>query len=97
MQLLTESIKAKLPPLYSQELVKDPMVWVKYFHPSSNWTWYAVEFCPEKGLFYGLVSGHEDELGYFSLGELDSIEVRHLKVERDLHWTPRPLSQCKGT
>ena len=78
-------------------LVSDPMAWVKFVHPMSNWTWYAVEFDAEQGLFYGLVCGHEEELGYFSLGELDSIEICHLQVERDLHWTPRPLSQCKGT
>lgn len=95
MKLLTEEIKAKLPPLYSQEQVKDPMVWVKFFHAMSNWTWYAVEFDPEQGLFFGLVCGLEDELGYFSIAELDSIEVCHLKVERDIYWTPRPLSQCK--
>ena len=74
MKLLTAEILAKLPPLYSQENVADPMVWVKFFHPASNWTWYATEFDPTEGMFFGLVSGLEEELGYFSLAELESIE-----------------------
>jgi hypothetical protein len=96
MELLTEEIRAKLPALYSQENVSDPMVWVKYFHPASSWTWYAIEFDPDAGLFFGLVIGLEEELGYFSLAELESITAAYLKIERDLHWSPRPLSQCRS-
>ena len=36
MKLLTEELKQQLPPLYSQEHVKDPMVMCKFFHPLSN-------------------------------------------------------------
>jgi hypothetical protein len=96
MKLLTKDILAKLPPLYSQENVSDPMVWAKFFHPASSWTWYAIEFDPAAGVFYGLVFGLEEELGYFTLAELESITAAHLPVERDLHWSPRPLSQCRS-
>lgn len=45
MQLLTGEIKAKLPSLYSNEdtPLADKVVQVKFFDPSSNWTWYATE------------------------------------------------------
>lgn len=46
-------------------------------------------------LFFGLVDGFEEELGYFSLDELQSVRgPGGLRIERDLHWAPRPLSQC---
>jgi len=38
----------------------------------------------------------EAELGYISLNELSSIKVTFgLGIERDVHWTPRPLSEVK--
>jgi Protein of unknown function (DUF2958) len=72
-----------MPPLYSQENERDPLVVMKYFDPVGSWTWYATEGSPvdEDGymdtnkpkvdyLFFGLVVGFEAELGYFSLNEL---------------------------
>ena len=91
MMLLTKEIRARLPKLYSQEKVEDPMVQVKFFHPASSWTWYAIEFDGED-IFFGLVDGHEVELGNFSLYEMQQTVVRGLKIERDLYWTPRRLS-----
>jgi hypothetical protein len=43
MKLLTEELKQQLPPLYSQQNEKDPMVMCKFFHPLSPMTWYAIE------------------------------------------------------
>jgi hypothetical protein len=81
--LLPETLKERMPPLYSQEHERDPLVVVKYFDPVGSWTWYATEGSPvdEDGymdtnkekvdfLFFGLVVGFEPELGYFSLNEL---------------------------
>tara|TARA_Y100000296_G_scaffold86129_1_gene124749 strand:+ start:192 stop:467 length:276 start_codon:yes stop_codon:yes gene_type:complete len=90
MKLLTKELKKKLPPLYANEDKKDPDAIVKFFTPFSNWTWYATEFDGED-LFFGLVDGHEKELGYFSLNELESLGS---KIERDLYWKPTPLSKC---
>ena len=119
MKLLTKELKRKIPPLYSQEEVEDPVVVVKFFHPRSNWTWYAYEASAqwlvgedvvnralsdpdESGeyqdiKFFGLVKGHETELGYFSLKELS--EVRDgwgLGVERDLYFEPKRLSEIRS-
>ncbi len=95
MKLLTKEIRDKLPPLYSQEEVQDPMVQVKFFTPDSNWTWYGIEF-DGKDLFFGWVVGFEMELGYFSLRELQSARgPMGLAIERDKWFKPMPLSEVK--
>jgi len=88
-----ESVRKSLPPLYSQENVKDPIVHVKFFTPDSSWTWYATEFDGED-TFFGWVVGFEKELGYFSLSELETVRgPMGLNIERDIHFVPKPLSQ----
>ena len=98
MILMNEKIKRALPPLYSQEHVNDPIVQVKYFDPCGSFTWYALEY-DGVDTFFGKVFSHmcpEGELGYFSLSELQSIKTRFgLGIERDLYFTPKPLSKCK--
>jgi hypothetical protein len=50
----------------------------------------------EKDTFFGYVEGDYRELGYFSLSELEKIRgPLGLKVERDLYWKPKPLSEVK--
>ena len=94
MKLLTEELRKKLPPLYSQEkLGGKAVVYVKFFTPDSNWTFYATEY-DGKDTFFGLVEGHVKELGYFSLAELQSARgPLGLPIERDLHWTPKTLEE----
>lgn len=95
MQLLTQEIKSKLPLLYSGEEVKDPMVWCKYFTPDSSWTWYVLEF-DGVDTFFGLVDGFEEELGYFSLAELQSVRGKlGLPIERDRSFKPCRLSEVR--
>jgi len=96
MELLPVDVRAKLPKLYSQEHVKDPIVHIKFFTPDSNWTWFATEGEPEEDdfRFFGYVCGFEDEWGYFVLSELQSARgPRRLPIERDLYFTPAPFSQ----
>ena len=72
--LLDDESRKKLPPLYSgEEQGLDSLVQVKFFTPDAQWTWYATEFDGED-IFFGLVSGFELELGYFSLKELQSVK-----------------------
>ena len=93
MKLLTKAIKAKLPALYSQEQVDDPIVQVKFFTPDGRWTWYATEFDEGEGKFFGLVDGFEKELGYFLLSELEkNVGPLGLHIERDRFFKPVPLS-----
>ncbi len=92
--LMSEEISAKLPPLYSGESKGlEAKAYVKYFTPDSNWTWYASEFDGED-IFFGLVSGFEIELGYFSLRELQEVRgPMGLPIERDLHFQQATLAE----
>jgi len=96
MRLLTKEILEKLPKLYSQENVRDPMIIAKFYYPDFNWTWYAIEY-DGKDQFYGLVDGIEQELGYFSLTELLSNKGKlGMAIERDLYFKPCRLSEVMG-
>ncbi len=92
--LLDPDNREKLPALYSgEELGLMAIALVKFFTPDSNWTWYASEFDGED-LFFGLVSGFEVELGYFSLLELQSVKGSlGLPIERDLYYEPKTLKE----
>ena len=69
----------------------DPIIWLKFFHPLSSWVWYLTEYDPDERLAFGLVVGFETEIGYFSVEELESLEVRGLKVEREIWTRPAPI------
>jgi hypothetical protein len=88
MQLMTKDIEAKIPALgVTEELGNKARVWVKFFDPSGSWNWYATEYEPSTGVCFGLVHGFEDELGYFTLGELESASgPLGLGIERDMYW-----------
>ena len=96
MMLLTAAIKKAFPAWGSTDgQGDDASVVVKFFTPDSNWTWYAVEFDGDD-TFYGLVCGHETELGYFSLRELQSIKgPMRLGIERDMHLGPLTVGEAR--
>ncbi len=95
MKLLTDELRKTLPPLYSQENVKDPLIVCKFFLPATRWTWYATEFDGED-LFFGYVAGEFLELGYFSLAELERLDGPFgVGVERDLYFESTRLSEIK--
>jgi hypothetical protein len=93
-KLLTQELRSQLPPLYGQEgKGGDAVVYTKFFTPDSTWTWYVLEFDGED-MFFGLVEGHESELGYFSLAELEQVTgPLGLPIERDLRWKPKTLDE----
>ena len=100
MKLLTKEITAKLEkaPLYSTEGKNITPIIVKFFTPWTNWTWYAVEGAKNgegDWEFFGLIEGHEKELGYFHLSELQSISGPFgLKIERDMHFDGYVLNKA---
>ena len=95
--LVPPDIAAQLPPIYSQEEQGDNAIAVvKFFTPWTNWTWYGSEYDPDQRLCFGVVVGHEREFGYFNLDELEAIRgPGGLRIERDLHWKPKPLKECR--
>ena len=97
MKLLTQQAISELPPHGANDS-EDPMVWLKFFTPDAQWTWYATEgeFEPETGdfVFFGYVVGIFPEWGGFRLSELQKIRGQlGLPVERDLHFSPKRFSQ----
>ncbi len=91
---MPQELREQLPKLYeNEEYGLDAKALVKFFTPDSNWTWYASEFDGDDILF-GLVSGFEVELGYFSLAELENVRgPMGLPIERDLHFAPETLQE----
>lgn len=99
-KMMTEEIRKAIPDLYAQDgKGREAIAYVHYFS-LNGWHWYGTEFDGDD-TFFGLVRGFEEELGYFSLSELESLEGRIADtlpipiklVERDIHWTPKPLSE----
>lgn len=95
MKLMTKAIEAKIP-LKSKGA--DPIVHVKFFDPFGSWSWYGIEYNPKTRVFFGLVDGFEQELGSFSLDELESLKImgNHPRIERDMYFEPKPLSEVRS-
>ena len=97
MQLLTKELEKQFPPLYANE-EKEPKnikIIAKFFDPTGSWTWFATEFDPSTRTFFGFVKGFDNELGYFSLDELQSVKGRFgLGIERDLHFGEHTLEEA---
>jgi hypothetical protein len=111
VKLLTQELRAAIPPLYATDGQPDTekMVVAKFFAPDSNWTWYVLEGSPvdEDGFFdtdkpkvdfffFGLVDGFERELGYFALSELETSRgPLGLAIERDRYFEPVSLAALR--
>lgn len=69
---------------------EDIKIIVKFFNPTGIGNWYATEWDPKTGLFFGFVSlfnDHNDELGSFSLAELEEYKgAMGLGIERDMYF-----------
>ena len=86
----------QLPSLYSTQDIplQQKEVWLHFFIGGSDW--WAVEFDPDSGIFFGKADLGFPELGSFSLEELEGYKgPLGLGIERDLYFTPKPISQCK--
>ena len=94
---------AGTPALYAQEAKgDDAIVHVKLFDPCGSWTWYLTEFSPVApdgvpNLGFGLVDGHEAELGYINVAELAEVRGRMgIGLEIDMHFQPCPLREVRA-
>lgn len=97
MELLAPEIARLLPPLRSQQVKgPDAVAQVRFCAPWLKWRWYASEFNPVLGVFFGVVVIFERESDYFTFDALETIRSRSgRRVERDLIWTPKPLKDCE--
>lgn len=97
-QLLPATVARKLPAIYSQENVDDPVAQVKLFSPYSGAVWYLTEYDPSSKQAFGWadLGMGGGELGYIDITDLEGLNRRGLPlVERDLYWKPMPLSRAK--
>jgi len=95
MNIIPDEILLDLPAIGSTDSQgADAVALVKLFTPWSSWTWHITEASRQGNdiLMFGLVDGHERELGYVSLNELVSVRgPMGLAIERDLYWSPKKL------
>ena len=98
-KLLPLSIIKNIPNLYETENQKDKICYVKLFLPNSNWTWYIIEINKQdNNTCFGFVDGLEQELGYFTIKELENLRGQFgLKVELDSSFTPTQLSKIRAS
>ncbi len=95
MLLLSAQLRARLPPLYAQEAESEPFIYARFFLPGTDWAWYVIEgeAAGEDYRFFGFVSGHADEFGYFLLSELETLRnPTGSCVEFDLTFTEGRLT-----
>lgn len=92
MKLITNALAARIPKLYETEYkpLSDRIVHARLYHPVMDWTWFVLEY-DGKDQCFGLVVGHETELGYFSLKELEASDWYGVGVERDMYFKPTQL------
>ena len=96
MQLMTKELEARFKKIGSQDGIDNPVVVAKYFNPTGGQNWYATEYNPVSKCFFGYASlfgDYNDEWGYFSLEELESIKGQFgLGIERDLYCGEKKLN-----
>jgi len=86
-----------LSPLDSQEHESNPKVIAKLFDPCDSATWYLLGFdLMEKIAFSYVQDLAEDEHGYVSLAEMESIQgPLGIGIEQDIHFVQKRLSEMK--
>lgn len=97
MNLLTSSIRKSLPAIGTTDGQGDnAVIRVKFFSPTSSFSWFATEFDGED-TFFGLVdSGYCKELGYFSLSELQSVRGPYgVGIERDMYFGKKTIGDMR--
>ena len=96
-KLIPQKLLSEIPDLYATEDITDPICQVKLFTPDSDWTWYIIELSKNNiNSCFGYVKGLENELGFFTLEELELVHgPLGLPIEMDIWFKPTRLSQLK--
>jgi hypothetical protein len=99
MKIVTEEFEALFAdyPLYSQENESDPLVVAKLFDPCGSASWFLLEYDSVEKIAFGYVVGlQEDEYGYISITEMESIKgPLGIGIEQDKYFVQRRLSCVK--
>lgn len=96
-KLIPSTLLNDIPDLYETEGQVDPILRIKFFTPDSCFTWYVIELSKaDTNTCYGYVQGLENELGYFSLNELETTHgPLGLAIERDTSFKATRFSTVK--
>ncbi len=94
---LTAEIKQRgIPPLYTQENIPDPMIYLEINIFGFPWRWFVteceIEIEARDVLFFGYVCGLEKEWGYFRLSDIKETR-RPVSIRYD--FKPMPFSELK--
>lgn len=81
LPLIDKDLEEILPKLYEQENLQRKTLYARFF--LNDWEWYVMEYSPLQKLCFGLVDGYEEEYGYFTINELES-----LGAKRDYEFKP---------
>jgi hypothetical protein len=103
MELLTEDVRDQIPELTSQEDLDDPVVYARFYVPSSNRAWFAVEGesvldkngCEIDFEFFGRIHDREVYWGSWTLNDLLDVKDTSgsVDVKRDPNFAPKPISE----
>ncbi len=88
MKLITKGIADKAQKQYAKgNDLEGQKIVAKFFCPWNNWKWYLLNQDPkDPDYLWGIVKGHEIEIGSFNLSELESVTGQWgLKIERDMY------------
>jgi len=98
MKLMTKELEEKFKQQgdTSEKKAEDIKIIAKYFSCFNGWTWYATEYDPETGIFFGFVRGFANELGSFGMQEF--LDINKSKgfsfIERDLYFGDHTLAEA---
>ena len=86
MKLMTKSIKEKAVKQFDEGSDMEQKVVAKFFDAMGGWKWFLMNMDDSDGDYcWGIVQGHEVEMGSFSMSELQSMSPR---IQRDLYFEP---------
>jgi hypothetical protein len=74
LPLIDKDLEEILPKLYEQENLQRKTFYARFY--LNDWEWLVMEYSPLQKLCFGLVDGYEEEYGYFTLDELDSLGAK---------------------
>jgi hypothetical protein len=88
-ELFPNELRPTLPPLRSQEGIRNSVVYGRFF-ASSGVIWYVTEGSQDNDdfVFFGFVVRPDEEWGEFSLSELTDCARSGVPIERDEHFNP---------
>ena len=94
----TKEELSNIPKLYETEAIPsdDKIVYMHFFFQNSDW--YMFEYDGDD-TFFGYVILNCDtqmaEFGYFTLSELDEINIKGFEVDKDLYWEAKKFNEVR--